>query len=247
MGAAFLVYAKKHLRDLQTITDVCEVLIDRNVVNWKVPWGTNKRTDSKVWCHNVQCPRCQQYSWKEERSLFWLCCIRCPAWDFVSFFTCFFPPLPLLCLPWPTTTPVALLWVRVPARWLTSAYFSPAPSSCQVVPQSALSIHTLECFHPTANWGCYLVLQKQILQRCFLSKFWNFCHQCIRICNYSNVPLHPAQLPPAPFPLIRNLSYNFRLELEHKAVIGPFCSSLCRFCVVKMRRLLFLNLSTPWQ
>lgn len=159
----------------------------------------------------------------------------------------FSPPLPLLHLPWPTTTPVALLWVRVPAHWLTSAYFSPAPSSCQVVPQSALSIHTLECFHPTANWGCYLVLQKQILQRCFLSKFWNFCHQCIRICNYSNVPLHPAQLPAAPFPLIRNLSYNFRLELEHKAVIGPFCSSLCRFCIVKMRRLLFLNLSTPWQ
>lgn len=125
--------------------------------------------------------------------------------------------------------------------------FSLAPNMHQVGLQPGLKAHVLECFHSIANWKRYLILQKQTLWRCFPSQFGRFCHRCARICNYSNVPFHPPQLSLAMFPLIRKLAYNLRLELEHKAVIAPFCLSLCRIYVVKLRRLLCLNLSTPRQ
>lgn len=78
-------------------------------------------------------------------------------------------------------------------------------------------------------------------------EFGNFCPRCAKMCNYSSVPFHPPQLSPAMFPFIRKLSYNLRLELEHKAVIAPFCLSLCSIYVFKPRRLLCWNLSTPQQ
>lgn len=110
--------------------------------------------------------------------------------------------------------------------------------------KSSFKAPMFERFHSTANWEGYLILQKQTLGRCFPLEFGNFCHWCVRICNYSSVPFHPPQLSLAMFPLIRKLSYNLRLELEHKAVIAPFCLCPYRIHVVKLRRLLCLDLST---
>lgn len=142
---------------------------------------------------------------------------------------------------------VPSVWVRIPVHQLNLCQVSLAPNMHHVELQSGLEAHILKCFHSIANWERYLILQKQTLRRCFPMEFGNFCHWCARICNYSSIPFHPPQLSPAMFPLIRKLSYNLRLELEHKAVIAPFCLSLCRIYVVKLRRLLCLNLSTPWQ
>lgn len=85
---------------------------------------------------------------------------------------------------------------------------------------------------------------KTNIMKVFPLGVWELCHWCVRICNYSSVLFHPPQLSPAMFPLIRKLSYNLRLELEHKALIAPFCLSPYRIYIVKLRRLLCLDLST---
>lgn len=63
----------------------------------------------------------------------------------------------------------------------------------------------------------------------------SFCHRCTRSCNYSSAPFLPPQLSLAMFPLIRELSCNFRLELEHRAVIGLFCWSLGRVYIAVLK------------